>query len=276
MSTIVPMPGLWILAMLTTSETRAQDMGDCGSGMFICSDTTISGAWMSTGDTADLNTSNFGCLIAAEQQGAWLRFSVLTGGHVAFSIEPDIATLDFDFAVWGPYAQPACPPPDAPVRCSYASLPSQTSSIIGLHSGAGDVAEGALGDGWLDRLDVSDGEQYLLFVDDYSQAGSGFHLNMTLTGGASLNCTPMISTGIADGAGTGLPRVALMNGMITVSNAGGAPMDIRFIDALGRQLATARGTQHFELDVRDLSPDKYLVEVLSNGARTVKSLAIGL
>lgn len=160
---------------------------DCAGAITICNNQAFNNNTQSTGCAFDLDAANQGCLASAERQGTWYYFSPSTGGNVAFTISPTDPTDDYDFAIWGPFppGNPICPPPGAPLRCSYAAPAGDT----GLNYTAVDATEGAAGDKWVDDLAVVAGQVYILYVSNFSQSGLAFNLNWNLTNGASLDCT---------------------------------------------------------------------------------------
>jgi hypothetical protein len=165
---------------------------DCIGSHTVCSTENVSNSTTNTGNVADLNGSNAGCLANAERQGTWYNFSSTTNGTVAFTISPTDPTDDYDFAVWGPYPSTSsvndiCPPASAPIRCSYSGQTGDT----GLNMTATDLSEGALGDKWVRYLDVQAGDIYLLYVSNWSQSGLAFDLNWNISAGTTMDCTPL-------------------------------------------------------------------------------------
>ena len=158
---------------------------DCAGAITICNNQAFNNTTTSTGCVADLDAGNQGCLGAAERQGTWYFFSPSTSGNIAMTISPADATDDYDFAIWGPMANPVCPPPGAPLRCSFAAPAGDT----GLNYTATDPTEGAGGDKWVDDLPVVAGQVYIMYISNFSQSGLAFDLNWNLTNGASLDCT---------------------------------------------------------------------------------------
>src|SRR5690606_21091141 len=138
------------------------------------------------GCTIDLNNSNRGCLTANERQGSWYYFSPSTSGTLGFTLTPN-GPIDYDFALWGPYAAAQCPGVP-PVRCSYANALNTPTYSTGMGNGATDVSEGASSNGWVRTLNVTAGSVYVLYVDNYSATGQDFTLTWNLTNGASLDC----------------------------------------------------------------------------------------
>ena len=164
---------------------------DCNGGTTVCNSQSFSGNSSGSGTTQELNGTNSGCL-SIEHQSSWYFFEASAAGQVAFTISPANGTDDYDFAVWGPYptgSTPSsiCPPTVAPLRCSYAAGGGNT----GLLNGSGDNTEGAGGNRFVEDINVNVGDVFILVVDNFSTSLSPFNLNWNLTGGASLDCTPL-------------------------------------------------------------------------------------
>jgi hypothetical protein len=136
----------------------------------------------------ELSNSNRGCLSTNERQSSWYYFSPSAAGSVAFTIQPQNAADDYDFAIWGPYNSVACPyvSGDLPTRCSYSGTPGNTGLLLG----AGDVSEGAAGDKFVDPLPVLAGQVYVMVIDNFTVSGQPFDLVFT-AGSAPLDCTPL-------------------------------------------------------------------------------------
>lgn len=160
---------------------------DCIGGITICSSQAITNNSGNIGEVMDLNSTNQGCLSSGERQGTWYYFSPQTGGTIAFSIAPSNGTDDYDFALWGPFANAQCPS-GPPLRCSYDAPGPYTT---GLNATATQTTEGASGTGWVRDIDVVAGQVYVLYIDNFSTTGQAFTLNWTLTNGATLDCTTL-------------------------------------------------------------------------------------
>ena len=157
---------------------------DCNGGTTVCSSATFTGNSAGSGNISDLNASNQGCLSSGEHESSWYYFQAQTPGTFAFMIQ---TSVDYDFAVWGPMAAVTCPPVGAPLRCSYSGIPGNT----GLQAGAGDQTEGAGGDAVVDPIVAAINDVYILVIDNYSSDASSFDLQWNLSGGATMNCTPL-------------------------------------------------------------------------------------
>jgi hypothetical protein len=158
---------------------------DCVGALPVCDTQVINQNPNNTGGVVDLNASNRGCLSANERQGVWFRFQAQTSGQLAFTVAPPSPT-DYDWAMWGPFnGGVTCPPPSPPIRCSWSGISGPT----GLSYTALDLSEGAGGDGWVRYLDVTPGQWYLLYVDNYSMNGVNFTLQWNNTPSNILDCT---------------------------------------------------------------------------------------
>ncbi len=185
-STTPPVAGTTFIQTVTCGPPPALPQ-DCAGGITVCSSQSITNNSASTGDVMDLNTSNQGCLSSGERQGTWYYFSPQTSGTIAFSIAPANGTDDYDFAVWGPYANAQCPT-GPPLRCSYDAPGPYTT---GLNATATQTTEGAGGTGWVKDIAAIAGQVYVLYVDNFSSTGQAFTLSWQLTNGSSLDCTTL-------------------------------------------------------------------------------------
>lgn len=160
---------------------------DCAGATTICDDNTFNGNSSGPG-VQELNALNSGCL-AFENQSSWFFFSPTTTGTIAFMLTPTPA-VDYDFAIWGPYPEPICPPNELPLRCSWAAPAVPT----GLQAGAGDNTEGAGGNGVVNPITVGPaqvGMVYIMFIDNWSASTTPFNFVWNNTG-VILDCDPIL------------------------------------------------------------------------------------
>lgn len=159
------------------------DQTDCPNSVQVCSDSPIT--WNSPGPGL-ISESCSGCSIQeGEDHSAWYVFQIQTGGTLGLTIDPANNADDYDFVLYGPGA--TCASLGAPIRCSYACSAGNT----GLGNGAVDLSEQCTGNGWVSTLPVVAGQIYRLMVNHWDPPISGYTLDWNLTGGASLNCTPL-------------------------------------------------------------------------------------
>jgi len=65
------------------------------------------------------------------------------------------------------------------------------AGATGLLSGSGDNSENEYGNSWVESINATAGQVFMLVIDNYSGSNSPFTLDWTLTGGASLSCVPL-------------------------------------------------------------------------------------
>lgn len=158
---------------------------DCYGSLAICAASGNSSNPASTGLRPDLNLHTRGCLSNDERQGTWFNFTVSASGTIEFTIVPSNTGDDYDFALWGPESSISCPPTTSPYRCSYSDDAGNTGLLVS----SSDVSEGASGDKFVQAIDVSVGEVYVLYVSNWSQSGLQFDLDFNMISGASIDCT---------------------------------------------------------------------------------------
>jgi hypothetical protein len=188
--------GCTLTSSVLTESCIPPNPQDCTGGTSICDDVSFSGNSNGPGPIDDIDGTTGGCLGINENESSWYFFEALTGGKLEFAIKPQNGTDDYDFALWGPYpsgSTPAsiCPPTSAPLRCSFAAGAPNPATGTGLLTGAGDTSEGTGGDDIVDPIFPSSGDVYILLIDNYAATTSPFDMDMTLSNGLSLNCTPL-------------------------------------------------------------------------------------
>jgi len=182
---------------------------DCDFAEILCSNGSLAGNSAGYG-TQELNGSNRGCLTGNEHQSSWYYLNVQTGGTLGMLIDPNVNTDDYDFAIWGPFtaanAGANCPPTTNPIRCSFSAQDDVTGLAtmnLGTPSGCGflglfscppsavtDNSENSGGDAFVNILNVSANEIYILLVDNFTASSNPY--SMSFTGSAILGCTPVI------------------------------------------------------------------------------------
>ncbi|MEO8147357.1 MAG: CUB domain-containing protein [Bacteroidia bacterium] len=173
------------------------DNNDCSRASLVCSDLGFGDA--STGPGLLSETGPPGCALS-ENYSNWYKFQVKTSGTLGLNIIPVVASDDYDFALFGPNV--SCGSLGSPVRCSYASNTGNTglnsalnlttnTAVCGTPNNGSDVSEDVCGNAWVNNINVTAGQIYYLMVNKWTPGGNGFTLNWVLTGGASLQCTPL-------------------------------------------------------------------------------------
>jgi hypothetical protein len=196
-----------VFTQTVTCQPPPPAQEDCVGSITLCTDQAVNNNTNNTGSVADLNSSNYGCLLAAEQQGTWYNFTIASGGTVGMNIVP-VGPDDYDWAVWGPFPTGStlntiCPPLGGPIRCSFASGFDSFWSTGSYTTGMGNAAYAAPayaaplpaysdpvgGDGWTPGLNVVTGQVYILYISNFDNSGQAFAMDWVLGSGASLNCT---------------------------------------------------------------------------------------
>ncbi|MEO8590998.1 MAG: T9SS type A sorting domain-containing protein [Flavobacteriales bacterium] len=154
---------------------------DCGFATPICASNTFSDASIGPGISAE---GCSGCN-TSEYYTNWYRIQIQTSGTLAFTINPNVNSDDFDPVVYGPNLP--CGALGAPLRCSYAI--GAGNGNTGLGNGALDNSENVFGDQWVAPLNVTAGQTYYVLINGWSatSGANGFALNWT--GTAGLDCT---------------------------------------------------------------------------------------
>ena len=151
--------------------------GDCSSATAICSNSSFTGASSGPGL---LSEGCSGCNLS-ENYSNWYYFEAQTSGTLRLTIDPNVNTDDYDFAIYGPNV--TCGSLGTPIRCSYAANTGNT----GMSPTALDNSEDVYGDGYVAPLNVTAGQGYYLMVNKWSAGGAGFTLDWA-NSTASLDC----------------------------------------------------------------------------------------
>ncbi|MBI4648565.1 MAG: hypothetical protein HY738_18770, partial [Bacteroidia bacterium] len=242
------------------SQTTSTGAYDCVNAIPICQDVSYSGSSIGPGLSGD---GCSGCQIS-ENYATWYYFNVQTGGTMSLTIDPVDNNDDYDFAV---YQANSCGSLGTPVRCSYAANTGNT----GMVNGAGDNSEDVNGNGWVEDLNVSAGQNYYLLVNNWTAAGNGFTLDWTLGGGAAMNCTivcPVLSI-----ASTNVSCFGGNNGTATVTITSGAAPNFNYAWSNGSSTNNTSSTSN---TITNLVAGTYTVTVtnITGGCSTTASVTV--
>jgi len=165
-----------LLLFLFWQTAQAQVVQNCVDAIPICSNTPINGGTNGFGADDFSGAASSGCLEqtttgAIESNSAWYRFRTAESGQLGFNIGHN-NNEDWDFAL---YRTSDCNNLGEPVRCNFFDN-SENTSFIG-------VGEDPTGDGdsvhYEDWLQVETGEEYYLFINNFSNLNSGFSIQFT-------------------------------------------------------------------------------------------------
>lgn len=180
---------LLFLSLTISGLCKAQNPVDCADRLVVCGNTNLSfnSSGSGTNDFDPPGNPAPSCGVE-ENQSLWLTIPIEADGTFGFSIRPNNAGDDYDFAVFGPNVD--CGSLGPSIRCSFAS-PS-ASGITGITATATDPSEDSSGDGFVSEINVLAGETYVLLIDNFSNNNQGFAIDWT--GSADIAGEPNINT----------------------------------------------------------------------------------
>lgn len=165
-----------LLILIFTQVAQAQVAQDCATAIPICSNTPVNGGTNGFGSDDFNGATSSGCLEqtttgAIESNSAWYRFRTAQAGQLGFNIGHN-SDEDWDFAL---YRATDCNDLGEPIRCNFFDN-SEGTSFIG-------VGEDPTGNGdsvhYEDWVQVQAGEDYYLFINNFSNVNSGFSIQFT-------------------------------------------------------------------------------------------------
>jgi len=165
-----------LIMLLFWQGAYSQVVQDCVDAIPICNNTPINGGTNGFGIDDFNGAASSGCLEqtttgAIESNSAWYRFRTAEAGQLGFNIGHN-SNEDWDFAL---YRASDCSSLGEPIRCNFFDN-SENTSFIG-------VGEDPTGDEdsvhYEDWLQVEAGEDYYLFINNFSNLNSGFSIQFT-------------------------------------------------------------------------------------------------
>jgi gliding motility-associated-like protein len=163
-------------SLLFWGSLFAQVSPDCSSAIPICSNTPISGGVQGYGQNDFGPIEESGCLEQTlsgyiESNSAWYRFRTGASGQLGFNIGFD-PSEDWDFAL---YRASDCGALGEPVRCNFYDNRDQ-EVFMGVGEDPTGNANTYLYEPW---LEVSEGEDYVLLINNFSNSNSGFSIQFS-------------------------------------------------------------------------------------------------
>ncbi|MDC6362594.1 MULTISPECIES: T9SS type B sorting domain-containing protein [Flavobacteriaceae] len=165
-----------LLCTLVWQFGYTQVSPDCATVVPICNNTPINGGTNGFGVDDFYGAASSGCLEQTtsgtiESNSAWYRFRTGASGQLGFNIGHN-SSEDWDFAL---YQASDCNTLGEPIRCNFFDN-SDSKRFIG-------VGEDPTGDGesvhYEDWLQVEPGQDYYLFINNFSNVNSGFSIQFT-------------------------------------------------------------------------------------------------
>ena len=165
-----------LLFCLFWQFSHAQVAQDCVNAIPICSNTPINGGTNGFGVDDFNGAAASGCLErtlsgAIESNSAWYRFRTAASGQLGFNIGHN-SNEDWDFAL---YSASDCSNLGEPVRCNFFDN-SENKTFIGVGVDPTGDEDSVHYEDW---LQVNPGEDYYLFINNFSNINSGFSIQFT-------------------------------------------------------------------------------------------------
>ncbi len=182
----------FLCCFLACGALFAQGNADCINAQQFCeSNAGTYPSGVNTGAVTDVGTDLFGAgqssCGAYENATAWFWFEVQTTGTLNFALTANLATTDYDYIVWGPYADLA------------TALGSGCANDAGDSGSANEVAcdfTGSTPDVNLGA--VTAGEFYIMMIDNFDENGDPFTIGPAAGNTAALACPVTCAASCAD------------------------------------------------------------------------------
>ncbi len=168
--------GIFFLLLLSGSAAYAQVASDCGNAIAICNNTPVNGAINGFGKDDFNGAAVSGCLEqtldgSIESNSAWYRFRTGASGQLGFNIGISMDE-DWDFAL---YKTDDCHKLGEPVRCNFFDN-QEANSFVGVGKDPTGRMDNVQYEDW---LQVEAGENYYLFINNFSNSNSGFSVQFS-------------------------------------------------------------------------------------------------
>jgi len=123
-----------------------------------------------------------GCLLVGEKNDVWYTFTVSAGGMLAFTITPNHASDDYDWAVYN-LTNATCADiatnTNLQVSCNYTANPGATGASTA--NGGTSNCTSATGGNWNKDIPVTAGQIYVINVSNYSSTQYGYTIDFSQT-----------------------------------------------------------------------------------------------
>ncbi len=155
---------------------------DCLGAIPICQGVyTQTNSYVGTGNFPNEINSGNSCLLSGEKNDVWYVFTVQSSGILNFTITPNSATDDYDWAVYN-LTNNTCAQiftlPALEVSCNYSGLPGPTgpNGLAGAQNNP--------------PFAVTAGQTYVLNVSNFSSSQSGYTFDVGATTATIFDATP--------------------------------------------------------------------------------------
>ncbi len=169
---------LLFILFCVSSSFYAQ--ADCSTALSVCGNSTIT---YSPSGIGNVNESLGGCLTTGEHNSIWYKLTIATSGTLTFDLVPTDPNADYDWAIYGPNV--SCGALGSPIRCNAATVIGVGASTgLNMTSTITNAAGGSLTP-YCQYLDVTAGQTYYLYIDNWVGAGSSTTAPFSLTWGGT-------------------------------------------------------------------------------------------
>ena len=158
-----------LLTFLTILATPFWSFGqqDCFDAITVCSNSyTQNSSFVGVGSISEIPTGS-SCLGNGEANSVWYIFTIISPGDLTFQLTPNVATDDYDFAVYD-LTTDSCSGivngTNTAVSCNY----SATTGATGLSTGFTQTSAGSSNPNQNAPLTVSAGQTYALMVSNFT------------------------------------------------------------------------------------------------------------
>lgn len=173
---------------------------DCNSAIPVCQNVyTTSTSYSGVGSNDEIPSNS--CLGSNEKNSVWYTFSTSSSGNLAFQINPNSSSDDYDFALYditGNNCSGIASGAITPIRCNFSATSGQT----GLSSSGSNASEPASGINQSTVLSTTPGKTYVLIISNYSSSQSGYTLDFSSGTASIFDVTPPTISGVTAPCGS--------------------------------------------------------------------------
>jgi hypothetical protein len=174
-----------------TNNLRAAEQ-DCNNALAVCQSTyTQPVAYSGHGSEQEVPTSS--CLGEREKNSVWYIFTVQSSGTLTFTIDPNVNSDDYDFALYnitGRNCSDIKTGAAPEVRCNYCVDAGNTGISAAGSNASEDCCTNSPGCQFSSLLNVTVGQTYVLIVSNYTSSNSGYSLTFGGTAAIFDNVAP--------------------------------------------------------------------------------------
>ncbi|MEM7380022.1 MAG: T9SS type B sorting domain-containing protein [Bacteroidota bacterium] len=258
---------LAVVAFFGSQCISAQISVDCGNAIPICSNTPVNGGTQGYGIDDFNGAVSSGCLEqtvtgAIESNSAWYRFRTGAAGQLGFNIGFDTSE-DWDFAL---YRATDCNNLGDPVRCNFFDNQDQ-EAFMGVGEDPSGSTNSYLYEDW---LQVSAGEDYYLFINNFSNSNSGFSIQFS---GQIFETNPhdALDCSIINNL-LGPPLAACDNETVILDATTSGAISYTWYNDLGSGYQVITGQTSATLTVTQSA--MYRVEIVTSGANIISDVQV--